>query len=122
MPGVGLYIDAKPSVNARSLQIQTPRPGWQMEVHATRARPGDNWPSDDWTQVGGGTVARHTQTFKLRTGDKRYRYYLVWIKKLPPERASRRSASRELAARHAAEGSLTAIGGRRSRGIVREGH
>ena len=35
--------------------------------------------------MGGGTVARHTQTFKLRTGDKRYRYYLVWIKKLPPD-------------------------------------
>ena len=84
-PGVGLYIDAKPSVNARSLQIQTPRPGWQMEIYAARARPTDKWPSDAWTQVGGGTVTKRTQRFKLHTGDKRYRYYLVWITKLPPD-------------------------------------
>jgi serine/threonine-protein kinase len=85
VPGVGLYIDAKPSVNARSLQIQTPKPGWQQDIYAARARPTDDWPSNAWTRVGGGTVSKRTQTFKLRTGDKRYRYYLVWIKKLPPD-------------------------------------
>ena len=85
VPGVGLYVDAKPSVNARSLQIQTPTPGWQMELYASRARPSDEWPSDDWTEVGGGTVSRRTQRFKLDTGNRRYRYYLVWITKLPPD-------------------------------------
>ena len=37
-PGVGLYVDAEPSVNARSLEIQTPEPGWSMEIYGARAR------------------------------------------------------------------------------------
>ena len=70
VPGVGLYIDAKPSVNARSLQIQTPTPGWQMELYASRARPSDEWPSDDWTEVGGGTVSRRTPAVQARHGQQ----------------------------------------------------
>ena len=35
--------------------------------------------------AGGGTVRRKQQRFKLRTDGKRYRYYLVWITKLPPD-------------------------------------
>jgi hypothetical protein len=87
-PGVGLYVDAKPSVNGRSLEIQTPEPGWEMELYAGSARPSETWPSDTWTKVGGGTVAKRKQTFKLQTGDRRYRYYLVWITKLPPDEGS----------------------------------
>jgi serine/threonine-protein kinase len=84
-PGVGLYVDAEPSVNGRSLEIHTPEPGWTMEIYGTRSEPPDTWPSDLWTQLGGGTVEREKQTFKLDTGDRRYRYYLVWITALPPD-------------------------------------
>jgi eukaryotic-like serine/threonine-protein kinase len=84
-PGVGLYVDAEPSVNARSLEIQTPEPGWTMEIHAARNEPPDDWPSDVWTRVGGGKVERGKQTFELDTGDRNYRYYLVWITALPPD-------------------------------------
>ena len=84
-PGVGLYVDAEPSVNARSVQIQTPKPGWRMEIYAARVRPvADAWPSEDWTEVGGDTVERRRQTFRLDTGARRFRYYLVWITALPP--------------------------------------
>jgi len=84
-PGVGLYIDAVPGVNGRALEIQTDDPGWEMELYAATERPpADQWPSDVWTEVGGGTVEKGKQRFELDTGDERYRYYLVWITKLPP--------------------------------------
>ena len=84
-PGVGLYIDAVPGVNGRALEIQTEVPGWEMELYgATERPPADEWPSDVWTKLGGGTVDKRKQRFELDTGDKEYRYYLVWITKLPP--------------------------------------
>jgi len=83
--GVGLYIDAEPSVNGRRLEIQTPEPGWKMEIYGARSKPSGDWPSDDWTKLGGGTVESRKQSFKLDTGDRRYRYYLVWITELPPD-------------------------------------
>ena len=84
-PGVGLYVDAEPSVNGRRLEIQTPEPGWKMEIYGSRAEAAGEWPSDDWTKLGGGTVESRKQSFKLDTGDRRYRYYLVWITELPPD-------------------------------------
>jgi tRNA A-37 threonylcarbamoyl transferase component Bud32 len=84
-PGVGLYIDADPGVNGRALEIQTEVPGWEMELYgATERPPADAWPSDVWTKIGGGTVEKRKQRFELDTGNKEYRYYLVWITKLPP--------------------------------------
>jgi eukaryotic-like serine/threonine-protein kinase len=87
-PGVGLYVDAEPSVNGRRLEIQTPTPGWTMEIYGTRSEPPDEWPSDIWTRLGGGTVEKSKQSFKLETEDRRYRYYLVWITALPPNEDS----------------------------------
>ena len=83
-PGVGLYVDAEPSVNARSLELQTPEPGWTMEIYGARSKPSDEWPSDVWTRLARGEVARTKQSFKLDTGNRNYRYYLVWITALAP--------------------------------------
>ena len=61
--------------------------GWQAEIHvapdgaAPNGAPGQG---HDWKEVGGGKVKRKRQRFALRTDGKRYRYYLVWITKLPP--------------------------------------
>ena len=41
-----------------------------------------------WQKIGGGTIRHKHQRFALRTGGKRYRYYLVWITKLPPGKSS----------------------------------
>ena len=81
--GVGLYVDAKPQVEATSVLIQTPQPGWTAKIYAA---PKGSVPKglSGWTQVGGGTVAKHKQRFTLDTGGKAYRYYLVWITGLPP--------------------------------------
>jgi serine/threonine-protein kinase len=83
-PGVGLYVDARPSVKAVRMKIQTPHPGWKATIYA--APPGDvpESISSGWTKVGGGTVKAGEQRFKLSTDGHSYRYYLVWITQLPP--------------------------------------
>jgi eukaryotic-like serine/threonine-protein kinase len=84
-PGVGLYVDAEPRVDATAVEIQTPQPGWRMELYAARKPPPeDQWPSSVWTRVGSGTVERRKQRFDLGTDGRSFRYYLVWITQLPP--------------------------------------
>ena len=84
-PGVGVYIDAKPQVEAVAMQIETPEPGWKATIYA--APPGDPPKSvpDGWTKVGGGTVNSKDKQFDLDTGGQAYRYYLVWITELAPD-------------------------------------
>jgi eukaryotic-like serine/threonine-protein kinase len=85
--GVGLYVDAAPSVSATQIEIDSPKTGWQTEIYvapdgdAPTAAPGK---TDEWKKVADGTVRHTRQRFKLRTDGKQYRYYLVWITKLPP--------------------------------------
>ena len=56
---------------ARALEIQTEEPGWEMELYgATERPPADEWPSDVWTELGGGTVEKRKQRFELDTGDE----------------------------------------------------
>jgi serine/threonine-protein kinase len=83
--GVGVYIDAKPRVEAVEMQIVTPEPGWRATIYA--APPGDVPKSieNGWKKVGGGTVSNDEKRFKLDTGGEQFRYYLVWITKLGPD-------------------------------------
>jgi serine/threonine-protein kinase len=86
-PGVGIYVDAKPKVDATRLQVQTPAPGWRATIYG--APPGHVPDTiDGWTKLGGGTVSHKTQRFTLDNGSTEYRYYLVWITKLPPEKSN----------------------------------
>jgi eukaryotic-like serine/threonine-protein kinase len=82
--GVGLYVDAKPQVEATSMLIHTPVPGWKATIYAA---PKGSVPKDvdGWTEVGGGTVKAKKQRFTLDTSGTPYRYYLVWITDLPPD-------------------------------------
>jgi serine/threonine-protein kinase len=81
-PGVGIYVDAKPKVDASRIEIQTPTPGWRAAIYG--APPGKVPASlDGWTKLGGGVVARKNQRFNLGDGTTAYRYYLVWITRLP---------------------------------------
>jgi serine/threonine-protein kinase len=81
--GVGLYVDAKPQVDATSMLVQTPQPGWKAKIYAA---PKGSVPADigGWTPVGGGTVSKGKQRFTLATRGHAYRYYLIWITALPP--------------------------------------
>ena len=80
-PGVGIYVDAKPGVAARALEIRTPEPGFTATVYAANSGP----PRDikDWNLVGPArTVTEQRQRFDLDTGGRAYRWYLLWITKL----------------------------------------
>jgi eukaryotic-like serine/threonine-protein kinase len=83
--GVGLYIDAKPSLDAKALKIQTPTPGFDVEVYAAKDRPPKTVPDPGWKLVGSAKALKSRQSIALDTASQRFRYYLVWITKLPPD-------------------------------------
>jgi tRNA A-37 threonylcarbamoyl transferase component Bud32 len=87
--GVGLYVDAQPGVEAVSLTVQSPTPGWQAEIYAAESIPdgieaGQSLADAGWERLAAGTVSEPEQRFELDTGGTDYRYYLVWITELPP--------------------------------------
>jgi eukaryotic-like serine/threonine-protein kinase len=81
-PGVGIYVDARPGVAAREIQIRTPTPGWQGKVYGAKSGPPDKL--DGWQELGTIDGAERRQRVQLDTAGNRFRYYLVWITKLPP--------------------------------------
>jgi serine/threonine-protein kinase len=85
-PGVGIFVDAKPGVVARALEIRTPEPGFTAGVYGADSGP----PTDlaGWTLLAPPrTVTEQTQRFDLGTRGKHYRWYLLWIAKLPKGQA-----------------------------------
>jgi serine/threonine-protein kinase len=83
-PGVGLYVDAKPSVDAKTMLIQTPTPGFDVQVYAAKTGPPAKIPDPGWKLVGGAKGLKSRQPIALDTAGQRFRYYLIWITKLPP--------------------------------------
>jgi tRNA A-37 threonylcarbamoyl transferase component Bud32 len=85
--GVGIYLDAKPGVEAVRIEVQTPEPGWRAEIYGAGGGRVPESIEDGWTRLGGGVVRSGDQRFRLdgRAGGNRYRYYLVWITALPPD-------------------------------------
>jgi serine/threonine-protein kinase len=78
--GVGLAIDAKPSLAARQIEIRTPTPGWSGAVYAAKgARLPESIDSPDWTKVGTVTNATRRTRVDLDTAGEQFRWYLVWI-------------------------------------------
>ena len=82
-PGVGLYIDAKPSVSAKALRIQTPTPGFDVQIYAAKSGPPAKVPDPGWKQVGGVQAMKSREPISLHTAGQSFRYYLIWITKLP---------------------------------------
>jgi serine/threonine protein kinase len=79
--GVGLYLDADEPVVARELTLVTSTPGFQASVHAAaNAVP---FGVSGWEKVSDTKNAQETERFSLRTRGQRFRYYLVWITRLP---------------------------------------
>jgi serine/threonine-protein kinase len=83
-PGVGIYVDARPSVSAKAMRIQTPTPGFDVEIYAAKNGPPKQLPDPGWKLVGGTKGLKSRQQISLDTAGQRFRYYLVWITKLPP--------------------------------------
>jgi eukaryotic-like serine/threonine-protein kinase len=83
--GVGIYVDARPGVAARSMVIDTDTPGYTVAIYARSSKPNpDSFDvgNGGWTKVGAAAAVGSTQTIRLSTGTTRYRYYLVWITSL----------------------------------------
>src|SRR5262249_18455734 len=93
--GSGIYLDAKPRVAARAMQIQTPTPGFAVQVYT----------SDhiDLSQPFGSSASLAARGWKgpiaasssVQSGQKLSlhppgapRFYLMWMTTLPPSRQS----------------------------------
>jgi tRNA A-37 threonylcarbamoyl transferase component Bud32 len=83
--GVGIYLDAKPGVEAVRMEIQSVQPGWKAEIYGAQGNRVPQSIDAGWTRIGGGTVRSDRQRFRLGVAGRRYRYYLVWITALPPD-------------------------------------
>jgi serine/threonine-protein kinase len=81
--GVGVYLDAGRPVVARALRVSTLAGGWGAEIYVVNTGPPDT--VADWTKVASGEVDASTKTFALDTGGQRFRYYLLWITRLPED-------------------------------------
>jgi eukaryotic-like serine/threonine-protein kinase len=82
--GVGLYLDANPALAAKGLSIQTPTPGWSAEIYAAASGPPKSLSGPGWTRLMSIPSAQRRQTVDISTGGRKFRYYLIWITKLPP--------------------------------------
>src|SRR6476646_8383694 len=93
--GVGVYLDAAPRVAARAVEIQTPTPGFDMQVYGADKinlsyAYGDTTPltARGWTgPLGSAENVRNGQRVRL-SGGGTYRYYLIWLTTLPPGQQS----------------------------------
>jgi serine/threonine-protein kinase len=83
--GVGIYVDAKPGVEAVRMEIQSPETGWRAEIFGASGSRVPESIDAGWKRLGGGEVRSDHQRFKLADSGERYRYYLVWITELPPD-------------------------------------
>jgi serine/threonine-protein kinase len=72
---------------AKEMVIHTATPGWSLAVYARTTRPNPDTfdtGSSGWVALTTLPSVAATQRVVLNTAGKRYRYYLVWITKLPP--------------------------------------
>jgi eukaryotic-like serine/threonine-protein kinase len=81
--GVGIYLDAKPRVVGRALEIRTPKIGWEGQVYVAKSGPPATLDAG-WQRVADFTVTDKRQKVPLDTAGQAFRYYLIWITKLPP--------------------------------------
>ncbi len=88
-PGVGLYLNASPGTVAKELVIDTVTPGFAATIYATNKAPNSSsFGASGWVAVGSAKSVAKRQKIMLSRGTTRYRYYLVWITSLPPNRQS----------------------------------
>jgi len=83
-PGVGIYIDAKPGVAAKSIEIRTAKTGWKGKIFVAESAVPATIPSPDWTELADLTASSSRTSVDLDTAGNRFRYYLIWIEQLPP--------------------------------------
>jgi serine/threonine-protein kinase len=84
-PGVGIYVDATPGVIAKRMDIRTQTTGWEGKVYVSNSVNPSATNLDGWKDLGTHIVAdKKKLSLQLDTAGQKFRYYLVWITKLPP--------------------------------------
>ena len=83
-PGVGLYVDARPGTAAGEIVILTATPGFSVQIWVRRSTPNPAGFDGGWVELAQVAAVHSRQAIPLDTAGVRYRYYLVWITKLPP--------------------------------------
>ncbi|HEY6762732.1 MAG TPA: protein kinase [Baekduia sp.] len=84
-PGVGLYLDAKPGVVAKRLDIRTATTGWAGRIYVSNSVNPDAKDLSGWKDIGATfTADKKKFSVPLDTAGQKFRYYLIWITKLPP--------------------------------------
>ena len=94
--GLGVYLDAAPRVLAKAIEIQTPTPGFAVQIyvaeHIELGLPyGSSTPlsARGWHgPVGVSTDVHNGERIPLTLSGHPYRYYLVWLTTLPPNMES----------------------------------
>jgi eukaryotic-like serine/threonine-protein kinase len=83
--GVGIYVDAKPGVVGKRLDIRTPTTGWTGKIYVANAVEGTAPKTlEQWKDLGTTfTADKKKFSLQLDTAGQKFRYYLVWITKLP---------------------------------------
>jgi serine/threonine-protein kinase len=84
-PGVGIYVDAKPTVAATRMDIRSPSTDWEGAVYVASNGPPATLPDPGWKKVGSIDATTQSTSVDLDTAGQGYRYYLIWITHLPPE-------------------------------------
>jgi len=90
--GLGIYLDAAPRVLAKAVEIQTPTPGFAVQLyvgdHPQFELPyGDSTPLSGrgWQGPVGASASIHNgERIPLTLDGHPHRYYLVWLTTLPP--------------------------------------
>jgi tRNA A-37 threonylcarbamoyl transferase component Bud32 len=86
-PGVGLYVDAGRSLPGRRLDLRSPTPGFLARIYGSNTGETQGAGADtfgDWGRPLASVTVTSRKKVYLATGGRSYRYYLIWIVKLPP--------------------------------------
>jgi eukaryotic-like serine/threonine-protein kinase len=94
--GLGIYLDAAPRVLARALEIQTPTPGFAVQIYVgdhpqLELGYGNSTPllQRGWQgPVGKSAYVHSGERIPLALDGRAHRYYLVWLTTLPPQMES----------------------------------
>lgn len=84
-PQLGIYLDLAGKERIRTLVLQTPTPGMNVEIYAARSGPPASITDPGWDHlVDRSGIAAET---RVRLASRPYRYILVWITGAPPDGA-----------------------------------
>jgi hypothetical protein len=90
--GLGVYLDAAPRVLAKAIEIQTPTPGFAVQIYVANRIElelpyGNSTPlsARGWLgPVGASKDVHNGERILLALSGHPHRYYLVWLTTLPP--------------------------------------